>query len=40
MAGGGIRGGQVLGASDNKGMGPADEAITPDDAAEATTGRQ
>jgi len=30
LAGGGIRGGQVVGASDEKGMGPAAEAITPD----------
>ena len=30
MAGGGMRGGQVIGASDDKGMGPAGEAITPD----------
>jgi hypothetical protein len=33
MASGGIHGGQVLGASDDKGMGPADEAITPDQVA-------
>jgi hypothetical protein len=33
MAGGGMRGGQVIGASDDKGMGPADKAITPDDVA-------
>jgi uncharacterized protein DUF1501 len=33
MAGGGIRGGQVIGASDDKGMGPAGEAITPDNVA-------
>jgi hypothetical protein len=33
MAGGGIRGGRVLGASDENGMGPADQAITPDDIA-------
>ncbi|HEY5314584.1 MAG TPA: DUF1501 domain-containing protein [Pirellulales bacterium] len=30
MAGGGVRGGQVIGASDSNGMGPAGEAITPD----------
>lgn len=33
MAGGGIRGGQVLGASDAEGMGPAHEPITPDQVA-------
>jgi hypothetical protein len=34
MGGGGIRGGQVLGASDEKGMGPASgDGITPDDIA-------
>lgn len=33
MAGGGIRGGQVIGASDDKATGPANEAITPDDVA-------
>jgi hypothetical protein len=33
LAGGGIRGGRVLGASDENGMGPADKAITPDDIA-------
>jgi hypothetical protein len=33
MAGGGVRGGRVLGASDDQGMGPADEAITPDQVA-------
>jgi uncharacterized protein (DUF1501 family) len=33
MAGGGMKGGQVIGASDEKGMGPADQAITPDDVA-------
>ncbi|MEX2139947.1 MAG: DUF1501 domain-containing protein [Pirellulales bacterium] len=33
MAGGGIRGGQVLGASDDKGMGPAGEPITPEQVA-------
>lgn len=33
LAGGGIKGGQVLGASDAKGMGPAAEAITPDQVA-------
>jgi hypothetical protein len=30
MAGGGMRGGQVIGASDEKGQGPAADAITPD----------
>lgn len=30
LGGGGIRGGQVVGASDDKGTGPAGEAITPD----------
>ncbi|WP_425614383.1 DUF1501 domain-containing protein [Anatilimnocola sp. NA78] len=30
MAGGGIRGGQVLGASDDKGQGPAGDGFTPD----------
>jgi hypothetical protein len=33
LGGGGIRGGQVLGASDEKGEGPKDRAITPDDIA-------
>jgi hypothetical protein len=33
MAGGGMKGGQVIGASDEKGMGPASEAITPDQVA-------
>jgi hypothetical protein len=33
MAGGGIRGGQVLGASDDKGMGPAGPGFAPDDVA-------
>lgn len=33
MAGGGIRGGQVVGQSDDKATGPASDAITPDDAA-------
>jgi hypothetical protein len=33
LGGGGIRGGQVLGASDAKGEGPKDKAITPDDIA-------
>jgi hypothetical protein len=33
LAGGGIRAGQVVGASDSKGMGPASEAIAPDDVA-------
>lgn len=33
MAGGGIKGGQVVGESDENAMGPKNEAITPDDAA-------
>jgi hypothetical protein len=33
MAGGGVRPGQVIGASDEKGMGPANEPITPDQVA-------
>jgi hypothetical protein len=33
MGGGGMRGGQVLGASDARAMGPAGEPITPDQAA-------
>jgi hypothetical protein len=33
LAGGGVRGGQVLGASDDRGMGPAREAFTPEDVA-------
>jgi hypothetical protein len=33
LGGGGIRGGQVLGASDAKGEGPLDRTITPDDVA-------
>jgi uncharacterized protein (DUF1501 family) len=33
MAGGGVRGGQVIGASDAKGTEPAGEAIRPDDVA-------
>jgi hypothetical protein len=33
LAGGGIQGGQVIGASDAKGEGPKDKAITPDDVA-------
>jgi hypothetical protein len=33
LGGGGIRGGQVIGASDDKGMGPAGEGITPDQVA-------
>lgn len=33
LAGGGIRGGQVIGASDAKGEGPLERAITPDDVA-------
>jgi hypothetical protein len=33
LAGGGIKTGQVIGASDDKGMGPAGDAFTPDQAA-------
>ena len=33
LAGGGLKGGQVVGASDAKGEGPKDKAITPDDVA-------
>ncbi len=33
LAGGGVRGGQVIGASDANGMGPANDVITPDQAA-------
>jgi hypothetical protein len=33
LAGGGMKGGQVIGASDDKGMGPAGEPITPDQVA-------
>ncbi len=33
MAGGGIAGGRVIGASDDKALGPLNEAITPDDVA-------
>lgn len=33
LGGGGIRGGQVVGASDDRGEGPRDKAITPDDIA-------
>jgi hypothetical protein len=33
MAGGGVRGGQVIGASDERGMGPSGTPITPDQAA-------
>jgi hypothetical protein len=33
LAGGGMKGGQVIGASDDKGQGPADKAITPDNIA-------
>lgn len=33
MAGGGVRGGQVVGESDGTASGPANEAITPDDVA-------
>lgn len=33
LAGGGIKSGQVVGASDDKGEGPKDKAITPDDVA-------
>ena len=33
LGGGGVRGGQVIGASDDKGQGPANDAIAPDDVA-------
>lgn len=33
LAGGGVRGGQVIGASDERGQGPASEGISPDDVA-------
>jgi hypothetical protein len=33
FAGGGVKGGQVIGASDDKGMGPVGEPITPDQVA-------
>ena len=33
LAGGGIRGGQVVGESDDKGTGPKGDAIRPDDVA-------
>ena len=33
MAGGGVQGGQVVGKSDDKATLPANEVITPDDAA-------
>lgn len=33
MAGGGVKGGQVIGESDDKATGPLNDAITPDDAA-------
>jgi hypothetical protein len=33
LAGGGVKGGQVIGESDAKGEGPKDKAITPDDVA-------
>jgi uncharacterized protein (DUF1501 family) len=33
MGGGGMKGGQVIGSSDEKGMGPAGDAITPDSVA-------
>ena len=33
MAGGGMKGGQVIGASDAKGEGPKDRTISPDDVA-------
>jgi hypothetical protein len=33
LAGGGMRGGQVIGASDETASGPKEEAITPDDVA-------
>ena len=33
MAGGGMKGGQVIGAADAKGEGPKDRTISPDDVA-------
>ncbi len=33
LGGGGIKGGQVVGASDEKGLGPANEGFKPDDVA-------
>lgn len=33
LAGGGVRGGQVIGASDDEGMGPRDKGFSPDDVA-------
>jgi len=33
LAGGGMKGGQLIGSSDTKGEGPKDRAITPDDVA-------
>ena len=33
LAGGGIKGGQVVGASDDRGAGPKDSGFTPDDVA-------
>jgi hypothetical protein len=33
MAGGGIKGGQVVGASDARGEGPREKGISPDDVA-------
>jgi hypothetical protein len=33
MAGGGVKGGQVLGATDDKGMGPKEKGYSPDDVA-------
>jgi hypothetical protein len=33
LAGGGMKGGQVIGASDDKAMGPVGEGITPDQVA-------
>jgi hypothetical protein len=33
LAGGGVKGGRVIGASDDKGMGPDGDAITPDQVA-------
>ena len=33
LAGGGVRGGQVLGESDDKAMAPKDHGFTPDDVA-------
>jgi hypothetical protein len=33
LAGGGVKGGQALGKTDDKGMGPVGEAFSPDQAA-------